>query len=480
MIRKILVCLALLIALVPLAPAGQAPTALDIRHLTQPRMDDLPVALRRLRTIRVLVPYSRTLYFVDKGRERGVTAETLREFERFVNRKLKTRIHPVTVVMIPVTRLQLIDDLLAGHGDIAAGNITVTPEREAVVAFSMPIYQDVREILVTGPGAPPIQNLDDLAGQEIAVKQSSSFHASLLAANARLAMDGKPAIDIRRLPEDLETEDILDMVNAGLLPMTVIDAHIGRLWAPVLKNLVLREDIVLRGDAIIAYAMRKENPRLRQLVDEFIADRLSKASQFDRNIHAYARRARQLANNRVGAEHERFKKTLELFRRYGQRYGFNPLMLAAQGFQESNLDQNARSRMGAIGVMQLLPSTGAEMEVGDIRKLEPNIHAGTKYLDMLMRKYFQNTELDAQNRALFAFASYNIGPNRMNRLRQEARKIGLNPNTWFDNVEIVASRRVGIEPILYVRNIYKYFVAYQLDQEGEERRRQALESLTPE
>lgn len=459
--------------------AGQALHTLDIQHLTRPRTDDLPQILQKQRTLRVLVPYSRTLYYVDRGRERGVTAERLREFERFANKTLKTGRKPLTVSIIPVTRARLLPDLLAGRGDIAAGNITVTPERAAQVAFSEAPDLRVKEVLASGPTAPSVAGIDSLAGLEIAVKQSSSFHDSLLSLNARFAAAGLPPVDIRLLPEDLETEDVLDMVAAGILPMTVIDAHIGRIWQPILKKLVLHEDIVLRDNAETAYALRQDNPELKALVDRFIIHNRDNGTTLERKFQQKARRVRQLANSLGAAEHVRFEQTIALFRHYGTQYGFNPLMLAAQGFQESRLNQQARSPVGAIGVMQLMPDTGREMRVGDIHQLEPNIHAGAKYMDLLMRRYFPKDELDAQTRALFAFASYNVGPGRMRSLRREAAKEGLDPNKWFDNVEIVASRRVGLEPILYVRNIYKYFVAYQLDHEGEERRRLALEQVIP-
>lgn len=459
------------------AGAGQVLHSLDIKQLTRPRTDDLPQILQTQRTIRVLVPYSRTLYYVDKGHERGVTAERIRDFEKFANRRLKTGKKPLTVAIIPVTRDRLLADLLAGRGDIAAGNITITPERAERVAFSEAPDLRVKEVLATGPTAPTVHTMESLSGLEIAVKRSSSFHDSLLALNARLVAAGLSPVDIRLLPEDLETEDVLDMVAAGILPMTLIDAHIGRIWAPRLKKLELREDIVLRDNAETAYALRHNNPELKRLVDEFIIHSRDSGATLERKFRQHAQRIKRLANSRGADEHTRFEQTIELFRHYGTRYGFNPLMLAAQGFQESRLNQLARSPVGAIGVMQLMPDTGHSMRVGDIRQLEPNIHAGAKYMDQLMRRYFPKDEFDAQNRALFAFASYNMGPGRMKRLRKEAESEGLDADKWFENVEIVASRRVGLEPVLYVRNIYKYYVAYQLDHEGDERRRQALETL---
>jgi membrane-bound lytic murein transglycosylase MltF len=170
---------------------------------------------------------------------------------------------------------------------------------------------------------------------------------------------------------------------------------------------------------------------------------------------------------------------LVLFQKYGEKYNFDPLMLAAQGYQESQLNQNARSHGGAIGVMQVMPAIGKALKVGDIRIVEPNIHAGTKYMDQLMTKYFPDVNFTENNRTLFAFASYNAGPGNIAKMRMEAEKHRLEPDTWFNNVEIVTARKIGLETTTYVRNIYKYYVAYRLQLEAMEGTRKAREDVAP-
>jgi membrane-bound lytic murein transglycosylase MltF len=154
-------------------------------------------------------------------------------------------------------------------------------------------------------------------------------------------------------------------------------------------------------------------------------------------------------------------------------------MLAAQGDQESQLDQNAKSHVGAIGVMQIMPATGAELKVGDITVIEPNIHAGAKYMDQLMTRYFPDAKFSDAERPLFAFAAYNAGPGNIARMRKEAEKRGLDPNRWFNNVELVTAEKIGIETTTYVRNIYKYYAAYRLSLEAHEAQRKARESIAP-
>ncbi len=188
-------------------------------------------------------------------------------------------------------------------------------------------------------------------------------------------------------------------------------------------------------------------------------------------------RVRRMKNPTGAAGTKRFEQTYALFEKYGRKYRFDPLLLTAQGYQESRLSQEARSPVGAIGVMQVMPATGAELRVGDIRQLEPNIHAGTKYMDQLITRFFSEEHFDELNRTLFAFASYNAGPGAIARMRKEADRSGLDPDLWFDNVELVTARRIGSEPTTYVRNIYKYYAAYSLSAQTRAAAQQAREQL---
>jgi membrane-bound lytic murein transglycosylase MltF len=160
---------------------------------------------------------------------------------------------------------------------------------------------------------------------------------------------------------------------------------------------------------------------------------------------------------------------VELFKRYAGQYRFDHLMIAAQAYQESQLDQTKRSQAGAVGVMQVLPKTAKDPVVGipDITRLDNNIHAGVKYLRFMTDRYFNQPGMDATNRTLFTFAAYNAGPAKVTRLRKQAAQEGLDPNLWFGNVERVAAKVIGRETVQYVSNIYKYYVAYRIVAERE-------------
>ena len=414
--------------------------------------------------IRVLVPYSKTFYFLDGPDQRGLTYEAVQEFERYVNRQLKKNTLKIRLVVIPTSRERLLPALAEGLGDIAAGNLTITPERLKLVDFSDPGHTGVDEIIVSGPKAPSIRTTDDLAGKEIHARRSSSYYESLVALNKMLKKSGKKPMKIVPADEYLEDEDILEMVNAGLLPMTVVDSHKGTFWVKIYKDLKLHPGLKVRTGGETAWAIRKNSPKLKDMINGFV--KKHKVGTLFGNIlvNRYFKNTKWVRNSLSEEELRRFKKAVDYFQKYSEQYEFDWLMIAALAYQESGIDQKKRSPAGAIGVMQLLPSTAADPNVGipNIEKAEPNIHAGVKYLHFIRNRYFEAEPMDDLNKTLFTFASYNAGPARVASLRKEAASEGLDRNVWFRNVEIVAAKRIGRETVEYVGNIYKYYTAYRL------------------
>ena len=459
------------------AAAGDEERALEIA--IKPWKGDFQQMLDAKR-IRVLVPYGRTLYFNDKGTERGITVETVRDFEHYINKKYVKDKRPVTVVILPTTRDKLLSQVVAGMGDIAAGNLTVTEARLKTVDFVAPDdYRPVRELIVTGPKAPQLKTIDDLSGKTVAVRPATSYYESIQALNRRFASAGKPPTRIQQLPVALEDEDKLEMVNAGLLDIVVVDDWKAEMWAQVLPGIKVRADLVVRDEGRTGWAIRKGSPGLHAAIMDFYREHLVKQGVAAYRHAQYMKKIKQIQNPSVGEDAKRFEQTIALFRKYGAEYDFDPLMMAAQGFQESRLNQNAKSQVGAIGVMQVMPATGKELGVGDIRQVEANIHAGVKYMDQLMSRYFKDAKFDEQNRTLFAFAAYNAGPGRIQQMRNIARDRGLDPDQWFNSVEIVTAEKVGIETTTYVRNIFKYYVSYKLLVEHAAARSKAVGQVAP-
>ena len=301
---------------------------------------------------------------------------------------------------------------------------------------------------------------------EVAVREGSAELGSLLALNHQFAKRGQRAIVVRTLPFTLEDEDLLEMVNAGLLQAAIVDDLIGEFWTRVLPGLTLHPKIVVREGVAIAWAVRKDSPKLLAVLNPIVEANRVGTLFGNTMLQAYLRGANVVRRATAGGDLAQFRALRETFRRYARQYDLDDLLMMAQAYQESGLDHRAKSTRGAVGIMQVMPATGQEMNVGDIRQLEPNVHAGVKYIRAIIDRHVQGESIDPVNKTLFAFAAYNCGFARLRQLRAEAPKRGLNPNVWFDNVERIAGERVGRQTVDYVSNIYKYYVAYRLAAEA--------------
>jgi membrane-bound lytic murein transglycosylase MltF len=505
-VRNLLVCLAGLVVLSAAAPsfaqtaqkpaASQTPAAkkadredltIDPATMMQPWKGDLDGMIER-RVVRVLTVPNKTNYFQNRGTQRGATYDAFRLIEDDLNAKLErekklTRKHlKVRFVFIPVRRDQLLPALVEGKGDIAAANLTVTAERSKLVDHAAPVFTDVREVVLTGPASPVVATLDDLAGKEVFVRKSSSYYESLLALNQRFAAEKKAPVSLKEAPEQLEDEDLIEMLNAGLVAIIVVDKHKADFWKRVFPKITVHDGMAVRTGGEIAWAIRKDSPQLKRLLDDFAAAAVSGAHAKDREriLARYLKNTKYVTNAASDEERKKFVTLIQFFQKYGDKYDVDWLLMAAQGYQESQLNQSARSPVGAIGVMQIMPATGKELGVGDIAQTEPNINAGVKYMRFMIDQYFDKEPMTKLDKALFSFAAYNAGPGRVQQLRKEAAKRGLDPNIWFHNVEYVAADKIGQETVTYVANIYKYYIAYRLIVDSQQARKEALEKVKSE
>ena len=464
------------------APSAEPSTLRRLTIANKPWAGDFDKMLER-RMIRVYAPFSRSLYFNDKGRERGIAVELVRDWERYLNVKYAKELgkRPLTIYIAPATRDKLLPYLSEGLADVSIGNLTVTEERLKEVDFipGDESRRTINEVIVTGPKSPELKSLDDLSGKRVHVRKASSYYDSLQKENERFKRDGKPEIQLILVPDSLEDEDMMEMLGAGLIELLVVDDWKAHMWAQVLPKVKVRTDLVLRADAKTGWAIRKASPKLAAEIDDFFRNWAMKQGVADYRMNSYMKQVKELKDPTASAEYKRFQQTLALFDKYGKQYGFDPLMLAAQGYQESQLNQNAKSHVGAIGVMQLMPATGEQMKVGDIHVTESNIHAGAKYMDKLMSGYFPDAKFSEGNRPLFAFASYNCGPGNVAKARREAAKRGLDPDKWFNNVELVVAEKIGTETTTYVRNIYKYYIAYKLTLDAQADATKARQEVAP-
>jgi membrane-bound lytic murein transglycosylase MltF len=439
-----------------------------------PWQGDLDGMVER-RYIRVLVTFSKTNYFLDQATQRGASYDAGRLFEEFVNKRLGTKTIKVHVAFIPVSRDRLLEALAEGRGDIAAANLTITAERQKRVDFAVP-WAEVNEVVVTGPGQAPVTQVEDLSGRDVHVRRSSSYFESLTTLNESLHAAGKPLVKIVEAPEAFESEDILELIHAGVIPMTVVDSFVADFWAGIFDQIRVHPDVALATRRPIAWALRKNTPKLRELANAFTGSHGKGTAAFNMVHQRYFKDNKWVRNAASDAELQKFSQARAYFERYGREYDLPWLLVAAQAYQESQIDQSVRSPVGAVGIMQIKPATaeGAPINITGVEKsAEKNIQAGVKYLRFIADEYYKDEPMTRLNRGLFAVASYNAGPARIAQLRRKAEKMGLDPNTWFGNVEVVAAREIGRETVQYVSNIYKYYVTYNLVMDQEEQRRRA-------
>ncbi len=419
-------------------------------------------------TIRALVVYNDMLYFFDHGQARGAAYETLKLFEKFINKKLNKKTVKIRVLFIPTTRDRIFTDLAEGRGDLAVANLTITPQRLKLVDFSEPLIREVKEVLITGPKAVKLNRLEDLAGHEIMVRHSSSYFEHLQGLNRSLVKAGLKKITLKPAEQYLEDADLLEMVNSDIIPWAVVDLHKARFWTEIHDKLTLREDLAIHSGGQIAWAFRKKSPQLKKVINQFIKQHRQGTLMGNIIFKRYLKNNRWVKNPTQEDQRKRFTETVSLFQENGKRYNFDYLMLMALAFQESQLDQKKRSGAGAIGIMQVLQSTAGDrnVDIKDIEKIENNISAGSKYLRFIYDRYYaDNQKMDDLNKMLFSFAAYNAGPRKIAKMRTLTQKMGLNENLWFANVELAAAKHIGRETVQYVSNIYKYYIAYRLSQE---------------
>ena len=436
---------------------------MPFRVIWEPWFGDFDGMVER-RLIRAVVPYGGYQFYYEDGLPRGASSELLERLETHINDKLDRGNVKIYVVAIPVSRDALIPALLDGHADIIAADLTITGERKELVGFARPMLTNIDEVIVTGPDSPEIGALDDLAGQEIVVRPSSSYFEHLQSLSSDFEARALTPPILRAADEILEAEDILEMVNGGLIGITVMDDYKAKFWATVFPNVVVRDDLVINAGGSIAWAMRKDSPQLKAEIRGFLR-KYGKGTMIGNDTYnRYLSDASRVRCSYSKRPQEEIDQLVDVFRKYGELYDFDWLMLAAQGYQESGLRQNRRSAAGAVGIMQIKPSTAKDKNVGidDVSTIDANVHAGAKYMRFLADRYFSGDDIDDLTQWIFSLAAYNAGPAKVARFRKEAAENGYDPNRWFDNVEIIAARRIGRETVTYVSNVFKYYVGYQL------------------
>jgi membrane-bound lytic murein transglycosylase MltF len=420
--------------------------------------EDLPDMIKR-KKVRVLTTLTFSNYFVYEGKAYGYEYSLMEEYKKFLNKGRK-RADQVDFYYFPVPWDLLVSGLNKGYGDIVAANQTIFQERGEEADFTDPYQWDLKEVVISREGIEGLQKIEDLSGRKVHVREGSSYHYTLLRLNDEMKEKKLAPVDIVPLPGLINTGEIIELVSSDVIDITVADSHIASIADELLPNIRVYNEIVLNDDVKFGWMVRKNNPQLKASLNQFI--KTIKKGTYLGNIYfkRYFKQNPWVRDYMKREDLKKFSKYAPLFKKYGEMYGVDWMLVEAQAFQESGLNPDVRSPAGAVGLMQLLPSTAEWMGFKEHLSPENNVHAGVKYLKYLMDQYYPEDEYSATERLRFALATYNAGPGNMQKSVKRSEEMGYDPTVWFDNVEMGTMRQVGLEPVHYVRNINKYYLSF--------------------
>ncbi|NPA71373.1 MAG: transporter substrate-binding domain-containing protein [Gammaproteobacteria bacterium] len=443
----------------------QADSAPQIQNSLAGRINDAFIGdldeIRQRRILRVLVSYNRTNFFHSIRGQRGLEHDLIKAYEKYLNRGPRKERYKTHVVFLARPFNQLFSELKAGHGDLIASGLTITPERAAAFSFTTPYINDIREILVSHHRAPKIHRLEELSGTQIIVVANSSYIIHIERMSQALGQQGLPGIEIIKADSALEAEDLLEMVNAGLFDYTVVDNHIAEVYQKNFPNLTLQQDIVFHYGGKIAWATNKNLPKLIKSLNSFIRSYARPGKLLGNSIYKkYFKSTYWVEKPLSFTELNKTPCLRYYFEKYAEFYDFDWFLIASLAYQESRFRQNLRSSANAYGIMQIKPSTARSKHVNipNIKDLESNIHAGVRYLAFIRDFYFDKPEYSEEDKINFSLAAYNAGPGRIRGLQRKAEARGLDPYKWYYNVEVLARESIGHETVNYVTQIQKMMI----------------------
>ena len=427
-------------------------------HVVAPSTPRDLAQIRSKKILRVLVNQSRNSSGEVKGEPVGVEYYRLRALEHALNARLDKR-QAIQVVLVPRAKEQLLGALQRGEGDLAAPGELLDPRAVTAVAATAPVVDDVVLTLVGRQGDRRYTRIDQLSGRTVALTSASGAGAAIEAANRQLALRKRPPIKIEWVDPTLAVEDVLEMVQAGIYPLTVVERPIARRWARVMPRLRQDTQVQFGAPQAIRWYVRADSRELLGAVDHFLATYRAPDNQ-DAAFERIYRRQYRVHDPLASSTRQRLEAVRGVLQKHALSQRMDWLNLAALAFKESTLDPQARGSGGAHGLMQVTPSAAKRVGVSDTANVDGNVQASARYLALLRSKFFSSPALNERERMAFILAAYNLGPERVQAMRAEARRRGLNGNQWFFQTERVAMEQVGMGPVNFVNSVNKYFLAY--------------------
>jgi len=421
--------------------------------------EDLP-ALKKRKTLRLITRNSSASYFLYRGEVLGFEYELLRAFAKKNGMRLE--------VVVPATRDELFSALRDGKGDVVGAMLTASPEREEAekVKFTR-AYNYASKLVVARPAdKDKLREPKDLAGRKVWVRKSSSYWPVL----EKMQKDGI-ALQLEAAPEDIETEEIIARVGSGEYDLTVADSDILDIESTYRTDITAA--FALGEPQPYGWAVRPEDKELLAALDQFLKEEY-RGRMYNLAYRRYFKDPRVVSSYTEGRADKSgaISPYDDVVKKWAHEYSCDWRLITAQMYQESRFDPNARSWVGAVGLLQVMPRTGKQFGFTDLRKPDPGIHAGVQYLAWTRDRF--EPELSIEDRTWFALAAYNAGEGHVDDARKLARKQKLDPDQWFGNVEkamlqlsrpeIARTARFGYcrgsEPVAYVSQIRDRFQSY--------------------
>ena len=464
----LLLCLSLLLpmpAVARLAGPLVAPQAGQVRDLAE---------IRSSRVLRVLVNQSRNSSGEVQGQTIGVEYHRLRAFEQYLNGNARDG-QEISLKIIPKAKDQLLGALQRGEGDLVAPGELLDPQSGHAISASEPIASNVPLLLVGIKGERRFTRLEQLSGRTVALATGSAAGEAINQINQKLALHKLPPVKVERVDPSLAVEDVLEMVQGGIFHLTIVEQPIAERWGKILPKLRFDRQVIISEPDEEYWFVRRDASMLRASIDRFLKTYKTPADQDVAFLRIY-RRLYQVHYPLARADRQRLEKLRPVLQKHAREQGMDWLNLAALAFKESALQPNAKSGSGPTGLMQITPSAAQRVGVNDIQSLDSNVQAGAKYLALIRRKFFASPKLNERERMAFVLAAYNMGPERVQGMRTEAKRRGLNPDQWFFQVERIAMEQVGMNAVSYVNSVNKYYLAFDRERDSLEPQAQKVVS----
>lgn len=431
-------------------------------------------AIRSSRVLKVLVNQSRNSSGEVQGQAIGIEYHRLRAFEQYLNAHARDG-QEVSLKIIPKAKDQLLGALQRGEGDLVAPGELLDPQSGHAVSTSEPIASNVPLILVGIKGERRYTHLEQLSGKTLALPTGSAAGDAVSQINQKLALHKLPPVKVEWVDPSLAVEDVLEMVQGGIFHLTIVEQPIAERWGKILPKLRLDRQVRVSEPGEEYWFVRRDASMLRASIDRFLAT-YKKPSDEDAAFLRIYRRLYQVHYPLAKADRQRLEKLRPVLQKHADAQGMDWLNLAALAFKESALQPENRKGGGPTGLMQITPSAAQRVGVNNVQDLDANVQAGAKYLAMIRRKFFSSPKLNERERMAFVLAAYNMGPERVQGMRAEARRRGLNPNQWFFQVERIAMEQVGMSAVSYVNSVNKYYLAFDRERDSLEPKGQKVAS----